>query len=169
MTRTTAVARTPLGLALAGRFLAVLLATAVLAGCASGAAPAQEAPSLASTLARVDSDVAAGHLLAARANVETLVTETKRARERGDISTSQADQILAAARSVLAELPAAVPRRSASPTPPAIAPGPASPANTPTPPSASSGPGPAGRKHPKPGKKHQPGPPGQDKKGRHRG
>lgn len=97
--------------------LAVLLVGALLAGCAKGIPPGQEVPSLASTLDRVDAAVAARHLSTARSDVETLITQTDQARKRGEITTSQAEEILEAARSVLAQLPAATPKPSASPTP----------------------------------------------------
>lgn len=97
--------------------LAVILVGALLAGCAKNMSPGQEAPQLASTLDRVDAAVAAGHLSTARSDVETLIRQTNQARQRRDITASQAEQILDAARSVLAQLPAATPKPSPSPTP----------------------------------------------------
>lgn len=146
------------------RLLAAALIGVLLAGCATTASPGQEAPALESALHRVDTAVAAGHLHHARTEVNTLITDTKQARQRGDISGSQAVQILAAARSVLAQLPSTTPRPSASPKP---SPSPSE-SNTSTTQAGqkSSGPGTGhGHHKTKPAKKPHGKPPGKKKGG----
>lgn len=147
------------------RTVAAILVGVLLAGCAQGTPPGQEAPSLASTLDRVDAAIAAGHLTTARSDVRTLITQTNQARQRGDITPSQADQILAAARSVLAQLPGATAKPSASSIPSASPSQPSPSTTQPGQGGVNSGPG-AGKK-PKPAKKHPQKPvgPGDDKKG----
>ena len=75
------------------------------AGCGGHPTPADAAPELATRLERVDDAIAAGDYDQARTAVTALVMATGQAEDAGDITGDQADQILAAAAELLAQLP----------------------------------------------------------------
>lgn len=83
---------------------ATLLGT--LTGCGQADSPAEEVPALATALDRVDAAVEAENYDKARSAVESLLAETRRARQDGSLSAEDAERIRTAARSVLASLPA---------------------------------------------------------------
>ena len=85
--------------------LAGALLVLALTGCGDDAPPSESAPALADRLDDVDTAIEAGKLDEARQAVEDLVADTAQAEVEGDISQDQADQILEAARELLAELP----------------------------------------------------------------
>jgi hypothetical protein len=83
-----------------------LLGTVVLlTGCGGGTAPADEVPLLADRLAGVDRAVSSGDEAQIREQVEALVNATERARGAGQLDDEQAERVLAAADSLLAQLP----------------------------------------------------------------
>src|SRR4051794_32135418 len=89
--------------------LAALLTGATLTGCGSSAAPADSVPALGASLDKVDSFIAAGHLVQARSELKTLTATTTQARSDGELSDQDATRILDAAQALLAELPAPSP------------------------------------------------------------
>jgi hypothetical protein len=104
---------------------------AVVAGCGGAPAPGEAVPGLRSQLSRVDSALVDRQYGAARTALNALVRETVDAREAGRITADQADQILAAAARLAADLPA-----GAGPTPTPAAPATRGPTATPAPTSA---------------------------------
>jgi len=100
----------------AARSVASLLGTVVLlTGCGGGTAPADEVPLLADRLEGVDRAVSTGDDAQIREQVEALVNATERARDAGQLDDEQAERVLAAADSLLAQLPDATPQPSPSP------------------------------------------------------
>jgi len=90
---------------LAGLVLAAALP--VLTSCGgSDAAPVEQVPVLGDRLAKVDEAVEAGDYPKVRAAVRELVAEVAEAQVDGKLTDDQATRIVAAARSVLANLPA---------------------------------------------------------------
>lgn len=85
--------------------LLLLLPTALTA-CGSEGAPADHVPALATQLEAVEDAVEDGDHDGVRAALERLVARTARAELAGEISAEDADRIRAAAREVLAALPA---------------------------------------------------------------
>jgi hypothetical protein len=86
-----------------------LLAAAVVVGGATGCGqttPADTAPGITQQLARVDAAIAAGNSAQARSALEGLIDETNDAQAAGDLSSDQAQPIIAAAQDLLALLPA---------------------------------------------------------------
>lgn len=105
-------------------WLALILATTLLAGCGGETPPAEAAPELADRLTRVDRAVVSGDETSIRRRVESLVVATEAARDDGSIDEAQADRILAAADALLARLstPEQSPEPSASPPSPSVSP-----------------------------------------------
>lgn len=85
--------------------VAVLVLLVGLTAC-GGTTPASESvPALADQLAEVDAAIAEEDYSAAREAVGALVATTAKARVAGDLTSEQADRVLAAATRVLEELP----------------------------------------------------------------
>lgn len=85
--------------------VAVLVLLVGLTAC-GGTTPASESvPALADHLAEVDAAIAEEDYSAAREAVDALVATTAKARVAGDLTSEQADRVLAAATRVLEELP----------------------------------------------------------------
>jgi ribosomal protein S20 len=108
----------------AGRFAAAAVLALVVSGCGSDSTPADEVPALATRLDRVDAAIAAGDDARARTALRALTEATTRSQEAGDISSDQADRIVAAATELLARLPEEAPAPPTDPetsatTPPA--------------------------------------------------
>ena len=84
----------------------VLALSPVLVSCGGDEpAPSEQVPALGKHLDEVDAAVGAGDHAAARAAVKELVAEAARAQVDGELSDEQAPRIVAAARSVLENLP----------------------------------------------------------------
>ncbi|MFC5176939.1 hypothetical protein [Nocardioides taihuensis] len=81
--------------------LAGLLAALLVSACGGADSPGEAAPELSQRLDQVDAAVAGGDPAAAREATEALVRATKQAEAAGDLTTDQADRILAAATQVL--------------------------------------------------------------------
>lgn len=84
----------------------VLALAPVLASCGrDDAPPSEQVPALGEHLDEVDAAVGAGDHAGARAAVKELVAEAARAQVDGELSDEQVQRIVAAARSVLENLP----------------------------------------------------------------
>lgn len=97
------------------RLLAAVAVLTFLTGC-GGSPPsvvtvADRAPALAERLDRIDRALVEGRWAVARRALEAMVADTRRAERTGEVDAATADRILAAARRLLALLPA--PRESA--------------------------------------------------------
>jgi hypothetical protein len=94
---------------LRSRLSGVVLAFLVMAGsaaCGEQTPPGEAVPAIATALGRVDAAIQSGDRNRARTAVEDLVAETAEAEVAGELSAEQADRVVAAARKVLARLPA---------------------------------------------------------------
>jgi hypothetical protein len=96
--------------------LGVLLVVGVLAGCGQHRTAGQAAPQVKSALTQVETALAAHQYSVARRGLNALIQHALTARRSGTLSAEQADRILAAAARVKADLPAAAPTPSASPS-----------------------------------------------------
>lgn len=95
-----------IGRAIGSSALTLAVMTGVLAGCSQDESPAETAPALAAALTQVDQAVEAERYGRARSATEFLLAETRRLQQEGDLSADDADRIRAAARALLATLPA---------------------------------------------------------------
>ncbi len=105
-----------------GSRIALGVATALLAatagcGTTSAAPPGQALPQLRILLSQVDAALADRHYPDARKALDALVRATTTARDTGQLSTEQADRILAAAAQLTAELPRRTPAPTVEPEP----------------------------------------------------
>lgn len=91
--------------AVAAGALALALAPALVSCGGDDAAPSEQVPALGEHLDDVDAAVGAGDHAAARAAVKELVAEAARAQVDGELTDEQVQRIVAAARSVLENLP----------------------------------------------------------------
>lgn len=111
-----------------------LVVAATASACGGQQVPADEAPQVADRLDDVDAAVSRHDYPAAHDALQALMRTTTQAAKDGDLTEEQAQQIVASARRVDAQLPAAEPTEPAAPESPS-----ASPSGTPAPDTGDSG------------------------------
>ncbi|HEU4810692.1 MAG TPA: hypothetical protein VFT00_00995 [Nocardioides sp.] len=96
-----------------GRFarwvLVLCVPLAALAGCGQDETSGEPVPGLVQELDRIDDSIASGRYARARTALDALVETASQARESGDLSTAEADDIAVAAARLRAALPAVRP------------------------------------------------------------
>ncbi|MDQ4052920.1 MAG: hypothetical protein M3237_09495 [Actinomycetota bacterium] len=87
------------------RILALPIVVGVLAGCGSDEPPSAAAPELADALSAVDDALANRNFARAEKALDRLTTEAEEAEQAGEISETEADEIVDAAEDLVALLP----------------------------------------------------------------
>ena len=107
----------PFGRALA--VIALAAAVVVAAGCGNTVAtpPGEAVPALSAQLTKVDDALSAQRYTEARKALDGLIRRTITARDTGQITSDQANRILAAAALLAADLPVSRPTVSPTPSP----------------------------------------------------
>ena len=93
------------GRRVAAAALLLVMAPGLVACGGDEAAPSEQVPALARQLEKIDDAVKAGDYARARGAVRRLVAQVVQAQVDGQLSDEQAQRIVAAARSVLQNLP----------------------------------------------------------------